>query len=145
MIDRLDLARLVPHAGEMSFLDAVVEWGHERIVCHSTRHAAIDNPLRLDNRLSAVHAIEFAAQAMAAHRRLIGKSGPDRRYGLLVSVRECSFAADRLDLCVSPLVIEATQVAASPEAFTYRFAVGAAGSPIAHGRASVALIAGSTP
>jgi len=43
-----------------------VAWDRDRIVCHSFHHQASDNPLRARGRLPAIHAIEFAAQAMAA-------------------------------------------------------------------------------
>ena len=140
ILDRDEIARMVPHAGTMCLLDSVVAWDQARIVCHSGRHRAGDNPLRARDRLSAVHAIEFAAQAMAVHQRLGGDGSSPPSYGLLVSVRQCTFASDRLDTCASPLVIEATRIASTAEALTYRFAVGAAGTSIAAGRASVLLV-----
>jgi len=143
-IDRAEIARLVPHAGAMCLLDAIVAWDRSRIVCHSFRHQARDNPLRARERLPAIHAIEFAAQAMAAHHRLAGEPSSTPRYGLLVSVRRCTFAADRLDTCASPLVIEAILVAAMAESLTYRFTVGAAKTTVVEGRASVLLLADET-
>jgi predicted hotdog family 3-hydroxylacyl-ACP dehydratase len=134
------VAELVPHQGAMCLLDVVVAWDRERIVCHSERHRALDNPLREHGRLSSLHAIEFAAQAMAAHQRLAVETARRARYGLLMSVRQCSFFCDRLDTLASPLMIEATRVAASAEALTYAFDVGCAGEPIAKGRASVLLV-----
>jgi predicted hotdog family 3-hydroxylacyl-ACP dehydratase len=124
----------------MCFLDAVVAWDRARIVCHSARHRAGDNPLRAADRLSAVHAIEFAAQAMAVHQRLSADGTKPPSYGLLVSLRQCTFASDRLDTCPSPLVIEATRIASTADALTYRFTVGAADASIVAGRASVLLI-----
>ena len=129
MIARDAIADLIPQRGEMCLLDAVVHWDHERIVCHSERHVAADNPLRAHGRLAAIHAIEFAAQAMAVHQRLTAMRRHAPGYGLLVSVRQCTFAIDRLDGCASPLVIEAHRLAASADAITYRFEVGAAGGP----------------
>ena len=145
MMTRDAIAQLIPHRGEMCLLDAVVRCDSASIVCHSTRHLAADNPLRAHGRLSAIHAIEFAAQAMAAHHRLTSETSGGPRSGLLVSVRQCTFAADRLDDCDSPLVIEAHQLAASADAITYRFEVGAAGAPAVAGRASIALRDGDAP
>ena len=140
-IDRAEIARLVPHAGAMCLLDTVVAWDRDRIVCHSFRHQASDNPLRTRERLPAIHAIEFAAQAMAAHHYLTGGRASTPRHGLLVSVRQCRFAADRLDTCASPLVIEAIRVAATVESLTYRFTVGPAEMAVVEGRVSVLLVA----
>ncbi len=141
-IDRAGVARLVPHAGAMCLLDAVVTWDRDHIVCHTERHRAADNPLRAGDRLSAIHAIEFAAQAMAVHQRLAGERTDLPRYGLLVSVRQCAFFTDRLDTCALPLVIEATRVAATTEAFTYLFTVGQEGAALVTGRASILLVMG---
>lgn len=140
ILDRADIAKMVPHSGTMCLLDAVVAWDQARIVCHSARHRAEDNPLRARNRLSAVHAIEFAAQAMAVHQRLSADGSTPPSYGLLVSLRQCTFASDRLDTCESPLVIEATRIASTVDAFSYRFTVGAAEASIVAGRASVLLV-----
>jgi len=140
MINREDIARLVPHAGAMCLLDSVVVWDRARIVCHSARHSAGDNPLRARGQLSSINAIEFAAQAMAVHQRLSAEGTTSPSYGLLVSVRDCTFVTDRLDICPAPLVIEATRIASTAEALTYRFVVGAADTPIAMGRASVLLV-----
>jgi predicted hotdog family 3-hydroxylacyl-ACP dehydratase len=140
-IERADIARLVPHAGAMCLLDAVVACDRDRIVCHSFRHRASDNPLRVNDRLCAIHAIEFAAQAMAVHHRLAAEPETAPGYGLLVSIRQCTFASDRLDTCASPLVIEATRVAAMAQALTYRFVVGPSETVVVTGRASVLLLA----
>lgn len=144
IIERADIVRLVPHAGAMCLLDGVVAWDRDRIVCHSFRHRATDNPLRANHRLGAIHAIEFAAQAMAAHHRLTGELATTPRYGMLISIRQCTFASDRLDTCPSPLVIEAIRVAATDEALTYRFTVGPAETAVVAGRASVLLLADDT-
>ena len=140
ILDRKEIAKMVPHSGAMCLLDAVVAWDRAQIVCHSVRHQAEDNPLRSRNRLSALHAIEFAAQAMAVHQRLSADGSSRPSYGLLVSLRQCTFASDRLDTCASPLVIEATRIASTADALSYRFSVGTIETPIAAGRASVLLV-----
>jgi len=140
MIGREAIARLIPHQGAMCMLDSVVACDAIRITCHSSRHIDMDNPLRTRDRLSSIHGIEFAAQAMAAHQKLTGKRAAPVRYGLLISVRQCTFATDRLDRCSSPLTIDATRVAATDEALTYHFSIGAAEMTLVSGRASVLLV-----
>lgn len=139
-IGRAEIACLIPHQGSMCLLDTVVAWDPDRIVCHSDRHLAQDNPLRASGRLSVLHAVEFAAQAIAAHRRLTASPARAPRYGLLVSLRDCSFAGHRLDTCASPLVIEAMRIAATAEMMTYKFDVRTADEAIAAGRASIVLV-----
>jgi len=140
---RTQVERLLPHAGAMCLIDTVLAWDREHIICETARHRAIDNPLRAHGRLAAIHAIEFAAQAMAAHRRLADAEADMPARGLLVSVRDCSFAVGRLDDCENALVVEAIRIAATANAITYRFTVGPAGHPLAQGRACVALVTAS--
>jgi predicted hotdog family 3-hydroxylacyl-ACP dehydratase len=134
------IAKLIPQQGAMRMLDTIVRFDRDGIVCESARHRAPDNPLRAHGRLSVLHAIEFAAQAMAAHRRLTGEIAIAPRSGLLISVRQCTFARGRLDDCASPLTIEANRIASSADAITYGFTVTAAGAEVAAGRASIMLI-----
>jgi predicted hotdog family 3-hydroxylacyl-ACP dehydratase len=139
-LEREAIARLLPHQGAMCMLDSIVACDAVRITCHSSRHLDADNPLRSRGKLSSIHGIEFAAQAMAAHQKLTGKRAASVRYGLLISVRQCTFATDRLDRCASPLTIDATRVAATDEALTYHFSIGAAEITLVSGRASVLLL-----
>jgi predicted hotdog family 3-hydroxylacyl-ACP dehydratase len=139
ILEREAIARLLPHQGAMCLLDSVVACDAIRITCHSSRHLDVDNPLRTRDRLSSIHGIEFAAQAMAAHQKLTATRAAPVRYGLLISVRQCTFATDRLDRCVSPLTINATRLAATDEALTYHFSIGAAEMTLVTGRASVFL------
>jgi len=140
IVGRDAISRLIPHQGPMCLLDDVVEWDDDRVVCHSVRHGSPDHPLRANGRLSSVHAIEYAAQAMAVHQRLTGRRRAAVAYGLLVSVRDVSLAVDRLDSLPSPLVIDATRIAATVDSLTYRFSVGGTGVPAVTGRASVLLV-----
>jgi predicted hotdog family 3-hydroxylacyl-ACP dehydratase len=128
----------------MCLLDRVVEWDRDRIVCESARHRDVDNPLRTRDGLSSLSAIEFAAQAMAIHRGLATDSARPSGYGLLISVRDVVLGVERLDELASPLVIDATRIAASADAITYRFVVGDGGAPRVTGRASVLLVEDGT-
>jgi predicted hotdog family 3-hydroxylacyl-ACP dehydratase len=144
MLGRDAILQLIPHKGPMCLLDSVVAWDDDRVVCHSERQGAPDHPLRVDGRLSSLHAIEYAAQAMAVHQRLSGRGRGPVAYGLLISVRDVSLAVDRLDALASPLVIDATRIAATLESLTYRFSVGT-DVPLVRGRASILLVEGATP
>lgn len=139
-IDHDAITRLIPHAGAMCLLDRVVSWDRDRIVCETARHRDVGNPLRCEGGLSPLCAIEFAAQAMAVHRRLASDDARPIGYGLLISVRDVVLGVDRLDALASPLVIDATRIAASVDAITYRFAVGDRGESHVSGRASVLLV-----
>ncbi len=61
MIQRKELASLIPHAGLMCLNDVVLEWDKESVLCSTQSHLRIDNPLYKNNKLSALHAIEYCA------------------------------------------------------------------------------------
>jgi len=123
----------------MCLLDTVDAWDASRIICSSERHRASDNPLKNRDRLSTIHGIEFAAQAMAVHRGLIAGSAPAPQVGLLLSVRDCHFLVPRLDDINERLSIRASVVGASGDTQTYRFEIVASERRLLEGRASVML------
>ena len=55
----------------MCLLDCVETWDEERIHCRASSHRAMDNPLRVCERLGTACGIEYAAQAMAVHGALL--------------------------------------------------------------------------
>ena len=74
--------------------------------------------------LSAVHVIEYGAQAAAIHASLLATHpAPANRAGMLVSVRDCELCVERLDDLPHALQIRASREAASVEALTYSFEV----------------------
>jgi predicted hotdog family 3-hydroxylacyl-ACP dehydratase len=85
MLERSEIARLIPHAGAMCLLDAVVSWDADRIRCVSRTHRDPDNPLRAGAELDAVCGIEYAAQAMALHGGLALSAGAPTPAGYLAS------------------------------------------------------------
>jgi predicted hotdog family 3-hydroxylacyl-ACP dehydratase len=137
-----DLVRLLPHRGAMCLLDAIESASAESITCRASSHRAADHPLRVNGRLPALVAIEYAAQAMAAHGGL--QTGPDAAAspGLLVAVRDVQLHAETLDELAEDLEVRATRIAAGPGGLVYAFTVTAGSHPVAEGRATVALASG---
>jgi predicted hotdog family 3-hydroxylacyl-ACP dehydratase len=130
---------LVPHHGTMCLIDAVESWDASDIVCTTAQHRSPANPLAREGRLSAVHAIEFAAQAMAIHGALVVPSHAKPRTGLLVSVRDCRFHCDRLDQVAGDLHVKAHRLAGSAIMLMYAFTLSAAAQCLAEGRIGVLL------
>ena len=89
------LAAHLPHHGAMNLLDAVVAWDEAGLRAVANGHRSRSNPLRRGEELPVACAIEYAAQAAAAHGALLASapSGP----GMLVAVRAVEFHAARLD------------------------------------------------
>src|SRR5690348_10619619 len=89
VIGRESIAGMIPHAGTMCMIDAVVSWDATSLRCLSRSHHDPANPMRRpDGVLSAACGIEIAAQAMALHGRLLSKVSAPPVRGLLVSVRD---------------------------------------------------------
>ncbi|MCU7906275.1 MAG: 3-hydroxylacyl-ACP dehydratase [Candidatus Thiodiazotropha sp. (ex Epidulcina cf. delphinae)] len=133
-----ELHQLLPHTGSMCLIDQVIRCDETTIECLSESHTKGDNPLRNDDQLSAVHAAEYAAQAMALHGGLLAqRTGQRQPGGYLVSLRGVTLHASRLDTLHSTLVIHATQLLADRGNMLYHFTVSTNEMPVAEGRAAV--------
>lgn len=135
--DRAWLASHLPHQGSMSLLDAILAYDAATVRATATSHRTPDNPLRRDGVLPIAAAIEYGAQAAAAHGALAegGASPP----GFLAAVRGVRFGADRLDDVAGPLEIAAERLGGSEAGVLYAFVVSGAGRVLAEGRLTVAF------
>jgi predicted hotdog family 3-hydroxylacyl-ACP dehydratase len=92
-------------------LDEVTQWDDRSITCITNTHRDPANPLRRDERLSAVHAFEYGAQAAAVHgglrARSVGKIAPP---GYLAALRDARLHVAFLDDIRSPLQICANRL-----------------------------------
>lgn len=140
MLDKAALAALIPHAGSMCLLDAVEEWTAEWIRCTSSTHRDPTNALRKNDALSALHLVEYAAQAMAVHGALLAEGGPQS--GMLGVLRDIRLHVDRIDDLAAPLIVTASRRLARADGLIYDFDVALHGSParrLSEGRISVVL------
>jgi predicted hotdog family 3-hydroxylacyl-ACP dehydratase len=139
LIDRPDIAALLPHRGAMCLLDLVEEWDSLRIVCSTMTHHSAANPLRRQGGLGIMAGIEYAAQAMAVHAAL-KKSGAGRAArGYLAAVRAVSFYTERLDKRPGALTITADCQHREATRAVYEFALKSGESLLVEGRAIVVL------
>jgi len=138
-LTRAEIAGLIPHAGAMCLLDGVVSWDENRIRCVSRSHLDTGNPLRAEGRLPAVCGIEYAAQAMAVHGGLAGKTRGRPRAGFLASVRDVVCRRDRLDDLDGGLLVEAVRVLGDEARVIYEFRLWVGETEVLSGRAAVVL------
>jgi predicted hotdog family 3-hydroxylacyl-ACP dehydratase len=140
-----EIARRIPHQGDMCLLDAVTAWDDRQIQCLSTSHRSPANPLRAQGRLGAACGVEYAAQAMAVHGALVGESRAGAtdssapRAGYLASIRSVTLHVDRLDTLTSPLLISAERITGDDNTVLYSFSVTAGDTALLSGRAVVVL------
>lgn len=139
MLEREQIAALIPHAEAMCLIDGVLHWDAASIRCVTARHRAPGNPLRRADGLAAVCGVEFAAQAMAVHGRLTSGTQGKPQAGYLASLRDVQWREDRLDLLPEELVIEAERLMGDVQRSVYQFSLRSAGREILSGRAAVVL------
>lgn len=142
MLDKTDWAHLIPHAGTMCLLDAVVAWSDASIHAASDGHGDALHPLRTDEDLHAVHLAEYGAQAMAVHGALgERKRGFEvARAGRLVSLRDLKLEVEYVDADAGRLDVHAERLAADDSGAQYVFRVEQAGQLLASGRAAVLYV-----
>ncbi len=122
----------------MCLWEDIVEWDDARVVLATSSHRSLDNPLRANGKLRAVHLCEYGAQAMAVHGAL--KAAPERAPpGMLVSLRSVTFTRDYVDDLTDALRVEAVCLQAGDSSQQYSFKITHAGEVIAEGRAAVLL------
>ncbi|MGH8212766.1 MAG: phosphotransferase [Rhodanobacteraceae bacterium] len=138
MLSKSRWQELIPHAGTMCLLDAVLEHDARRIHAISTTHASPDNPLRANDRVHAVALCEYGAQAMAVHGALLAcERGGRAQPGYLVSLREVELRVEYIDDLSSALDVHAEQLLDSGESLQYAFRIEHKGRLLASGRAAV--------
>ncbi len=138
LLDRDGLAALIPHAGAMCLWDRLLDGDAQHAHCITDSHRRDDNPLRRDGRLSAVHLIEYGAQAMAVHGGWLAQAaGSAAQPGVLAAVRDLRLFVDTLHDLDAPLECRAQRLVANAGGWMYQFTLSVAGREVGLGRASV--------
>jgi predicted hotdog family 3-hydroxylacyl-ACP dehydratase len=115
-LTKTTIAQLLPHSGDMLLIDRVDAWDEHGIRCSSDSHRRVDHPLRFQGRLSALHLIEYGAQAMGIHGGLLN-GGPQPGY--LAAIRNARFTLDNLDDVGGSLHIEASALGKNGQGVIY--------------------------
>jgi len=124
----------------MCLLDLVTEWDDRSIVCMSTTHRDPANPLRRNGQLSAVHAFEYGAQAVAVHGGLRARSaGVTAPPGYLAALRDARLNVVRLDDIAAPLQIRAYRLFGDSVNVVYECRVSADDFLLADARTTIML------
>jgi len=133
----------IPHKGSMCLLDAVLQWDSIHVVCRSSAHRAMDNPLCAAGELATVCGIEYAAQVIAVHGALVAAPHRAPPAGYLASVRNVQMNIATLDSVIGDLVIRAERLAGDDRSVLYEFQVSGEQRVLLSGRASIVLEAGA--
>src|SRR6266542_5583289 len=134
-ITKAEIRTLVPHSGLMCLLDEVTQWDDRSIVCVTNTHRDPANPLRRHERLSALHAFEYGAQAAAVHGGLRARSvGTTAAPGYLAALRDGRLHVARLDHIHLSLRVRATRLFGDRANTVYEWLISAASVLVAVGR-----------
>ena len=140
-LNAADIARLIPHQGDMCVLAGVRQYDKQSITCIAVSHRLVTNPLRENGLLHSVCGVEYAAQAMAIHGSILsGQSDKPPRGGRLAGVRSLDLKVHRLDDIEADLEINATQIMGDENSMVYEFTVDAGGHNLLKGKATVILM-----
>ncbi len=140
LINKSEIRTLIPHTGLMCLLDSVIEWDDRSIACISDTHRDSANPLRRDGHLSALHAFEYGAQAVAVHGGLRARSaGATAPPGYLAALRNARLHVMRLDDIPSPLQIYACRLFGDTVNAVYECYISAGDVGLADGRITIML------
>ncbi len=141
LIGREQIATMIPHAGEMCFLDEVLSWDAFSVRCVSRCYGSPNNPMRrADGALGAACGIEIAAQAMAVHGRLVEPISGLGGAGYLASLRDVVLNLAHLDAEPGDLLVEAERLMGDATGASYRFSLTRGGANLLSGRATVLLV-----
>jgi len=132
----------------MCLLDRLEFWDNVTITCIATSHRDTHNPLRNAGRLHAVAGVEYAAQVMALHSKLLSSSVPApaegtdslSSIGYLASVRNLNFELEDLGTITEDLRISAHRVSADASWFIYDFEIRTSASVFLSGRLTAKLL-----
>ncbi len=136
-----DWRELLPHRGAMCLLEAILAWDDATLRARAVSHRDPRNPLRSDDRLRALHACEYAAQAMAVHGGLLARrAGRRAPPGVLAALRDVRLHVARLDDLPGALEVEVRQLLAEASGWLYAFRVVHAETLLAEGRATILMV-----
>jgi len=140
LMDHKSICELLPHAGAMCLLDSVINLDDSNITCSAISHTDRDNPLRENNQLSAINAVEYGAQAMAVHSRILAREQgvePEHGHGYVVALNSIKLHVQRLDTLAMPLLIKAQRLLGENNNFIYQFSITGDNIPAVEGRITV--------
>jgi len=122
----------------MCLLERVEVWDDDTILCSTHSHKDLNNPLRKGGRLSAIHGLEYGAQAMALHGALLAKREEIPFRGAYVAaVHDLRLLAARLDTLPHRLRVEARRLLTVPGGVVYHVIIDSGGRPVVTARVTV--------
>jgi len=132
--NKQDIETIIPHSGKMCLIEQVDWWDIDNIACRTNSHRDTQNPLRLNGELSAIHLLEYGAQAIAIHGGLLSKA---KIPGFLAAIRNTKLHIARIDTLNSEIIINAKAEIKTEKGAVYEFVILADDKLLVEARATV--------
>lgn len=133
LINRTQIAALIPHGDSMCLLDEVIAWDESHIHCRSQQLASIANPLFEGEQLETVLLLEYGAQAAAVHAGLLQSRLGESRPAYIGAVKDVEFLAAMADNSLA-LDLHAQCLLSSSQGAIYELVAQQAGNTLLRGR-----------
>lgn len=134
VIQRHQIAQLIPHGEAMCLLDQVTGWDEYRLSATTASHRREDNPLREKGRLDTVALVEYGAQAAAVHAALQQSGLGEVRPAYLGAIKKLRLFTRDVDTSVAELQIQAQCVLNNDNGAIYDIRASAKGNDLMAGR-----------
>ncbi len=105
LIQRQEIAQLIPHGKAMSLLDQITDWDAHHLNATTTSHRRTDNPLIENGRMDTVALVEYGAQAAAVHAALQQSGLGAARPAYLGAIKKLRLFTQQVDVSVAELHI----------------------------------------
>lgn len=123
ILDKTQIAELVPHGPGMSLIDRVIECDAEHIVCATDSHRSENNPLLSNRKLASIILVEYASQAAAIHAALNRHEFTQGKPAFIGSIKNVTLACSLLDGTEESLLISAKCTLSSLRGAIYEFSI----------------------
>lgn len=133
LLNRAQIAALIPHGEGMCMLDEVVSWDADQIHCRSIAFAVPSNPLFENGCMESVILIEYAAQAAAVHAALLQSELGEARSAYIGAVKNVELLKPLVDNTAA-IDIEAQGLLNNSSGAIYQVQALQQGEPIMRGR-----------
>jgi predicted hotdog family 3-hydroxylacyl-ACP dehydratase len=132
--NKQEIEAIIPHSGKMCLIEQVDWWDIDNITCRTNSHRDLQNPLRLNGELSAIHLLEYGAQAIAIHGGLLTNA---KIPGFLAAIRNTKLHIARIDTLDCEITINAKAEIKTENGAVYEFSISAADEVLIEARATV--------
>lgn len=139
LIQRQQIAGLIPHGEAMCLLDQVTGWDEHHLNATTASHRRADNPLLENERMDTVALVEYGAQAAAIHAALQQSGLGAARPAYLGAIKKLRLFTQYVDAGVAELQIQAQCIFSDNSGAIYDIRACAGGNDLIAGRIVLVL------